>query len=58
MLPAPQVVVENVTIERRPNGHLELHWDAGGDLENPYLSGWNIYRLAMPSGSSTTLPVT
>ena len=56
VLPAPQIVVENVTIERRPNGHLELHWDAGGDLENPYLSGWNIYRLAMPTGSSTFFP--
>ena len=55
-LPAPDVRLEDVRLERRPNGHLEVLWDASGDLDNPYLSGWNIYRLAMPAGSSTYFP--
>lgn len=56
VLPAPEVQLEDVRLERRPNGHLEVLWNASGDLENPYLSGWNIYRLAMPTGSSTYFP--
>ena len=56
MLPSPVVNVEDVQLERRPNGHIEVLWNASGDLDNPYLSGWNIYRLAMPTGSSTYFP--
>ncbi len=56
VLPMPDVSLEDVRIERRPAGHLEVLWNASGDLQNPYLSGWNIYRLAVPAGSSTYFP--
>jgi len=56
VLPMPEVNLEDVRLERRPEGHLEVLWNATGDVENPYLSGWNIYKLAVPAGSSTYFP--
>lgn len=56
VLPKPDVAIENVDLLRRPAGHLELAWNASGDLTNPYLAGWNIYRITAPSTSSTYFP--
>lgn len=56
VLPKPDVGIDEIELIRQPAGHLEVKWNASGDITNPYLAGWNIYRITAPSTASTYFP--
>jgi len=56
VLPKPDVAIDDIDLIRRPAGHLELAWNVSGDVTNPYLAGWNIYRITAPDTASTYFP--
>lgn len=52
VLPETNVTVDNLNWTRLAGGQIELNWTAVGDITNPYVGGWNIYKLQGVSGTT------
>ena len=44
-LPEPNVSLTNLSHNKLVGGTIELTWTPQGDVLNPYLGGWQVYRL-------------
>lgn len=55
-LPPVNITTGQPDIKLLPDGFMRLEWDSVGDLENPYLGGWKIYRLSGIPGASSYFP--
>ncbi len=54
--PAANLTSGNLTKTMLPGGVIELSWNASGDIDNPYVGNWNIYRLSVINGAGTIFP--
>jgi hypothetical protein len=57
VLPTADVAASEVEWAQLQGGQIELNWMATGDMTNPYVGGWNIYKIAGISGT-TVFPET
>jgi hypothetical protein len=55
-LPPADITPGQPEIKLLPDGFMRLEWEPIGDLENPYLGGWKIYRLSGIPGASSYFP--
>ena len=55
-LPEPNVSLSNLTHNKLVGGSIELTWMPQGDILNPYLGGWQIYRLTVDESVGTIFP--
>ena len=55
-LPQPNVSLTNISYNKLFGGGIELTWTPEGDIYNPYLSGWQIYRLTVFDTVGTIFP--
>jgi hypothetical protein len=55
-LPEPNVSLSNLTHNKLVGGAIELTWTPQGDILNPYLGGWQIYRLTVDESVGTIFP--
>ncbi|MED5496704.1 MAG: hypothetical protein VX872_03980, partial [Candidatus Thermoplasmatota archaeon] len=55
-LPEPNVSLSNLTHNKLVGGTIELTWMPQGDILNPYLGGWQIYRLTVDESVGTIFP--
>ena len=55
-LPEPNVSLSNLTHNKLVGGAIELTWTPEGDILNPYLGGWQIYRLTVDESVGTIFP--
>ena len=55
-LPEPNVSLSNLTHNKLLGGAIELTWTPQGDILNPYLGGWQIYRLTVDESVGTIFP--
>lgn len=55
-LPPVNTTTGQPEIKLLPDGFMRLEWDPVGDIENPYLGGWKIYRLSGIPGASSYFP--
>ncbi len=56
-LPNADVEAQNVEWTQLMAGQIRLDWTPTGDLSNPYVGGWNVYKMAGVSGT-TVFPET
>ncbi len=52
-LPNTNVSVRDVEWTQLQDGQLRLDWTIDGDITNPYVGGWNIYKLQGIQGTTT-----
>jgi len=57
-LPEANVTLGEVDYSLLKDGQIELNWTASGDLSNPYLGGWKIFKIIGSETSSTYFPET
>ncbi|CAI8298703.1 MAG: Uncharacterised protein [Candidatus Poseidoniaceae archaeon] len=55
-LPEPNVSLANLNHNKLVGGAIELTWTPQGDILNPYLGGWQIYRLTVDESVGTIFP--
>ncbi|MEC7113310.1 MAG: hypothetical protein VXW72_07190, partial [Candidatus Thermoplasmatota archaeon] len=55
-LPEPNVSLSNLNHNKLVGGAIELTWTPQGDILNPYLGGWQIYRLTVDEFVGTIFP--
>ena len=55
-LPEPNVSLSNLSHNKLVGGAIELAWTPQGDILNPYLGGWQIYRLTVDESVGTIFP--
>jgi len=55
-LPEANVTLGNVDNTLLKDGQIKLNWTSSGDLSNPYLGGWKIYKILGSETSSTYFP--
>ena len=55
-LPQPDVTLANLSHNKLAGGAIELTWTPEGDTENPYLGGWQVYRLTGDESVGTIFP--
>ncbi len=55
-LPEPNVSLSNLSHSKLVGGTIELTWTPQGDILNPYLGGWQIYRLTVDESVGTIFP--
>ena len=55
-LPQPNVSLANLSHNKLVGGTMELTWAPQGDIENPYLGGWQVYRLTVDESVGTIFP--
>ena len=55
-LPQPNVSLANLSHTKLLGGAIELTWEPEGDIVNPYLGGWQIYRLTVDESVGTIFP--
>jgi len=55
-LPEADVSANNTEYNRLQGGSIELSWNAEGDVSNPYLGGWRIYKLPVAETGGTIFP--
>ena len=55
-LPEPNVSLSNLSHEKLVGGAIELTWTPQGDILNPYLGGWRIFRLTVEGSVGTIFP--
>tara|TARA_Y100000589_G_scaffold330854_1_gene381898 strand:- start:3269 stop:6226 length:2958 start_codon:yes stop_codon:yes gene_type:complete len=55
-LPEPNVSLSNLSHEKLVGGAIELTWTPQGDIHNPYLGGWRIFRLTVEGSVGTIFP--
>ena len=53
VLPEASVEMGDIQWALLPEGGIQLEWEAFGDLSNPYIGGWNVYKL---QGGATFFP--
>ena len=56
VLPEANVSLGDVDNTLLKDGQIELNWSVSGDLSNPYLGGWQIYKIVGGESSSTYFP--
>jgi hypothetical protein len=56
VLPEANVSLGDVDNTLLKDGQIELNWSVSGDLSNPYLGGWQIYKIVGAESSSTYFP--
>ena len=57
VLPTTNVTAEDVAWTQLKDGQIQLDWTPAGDINNPYVGGWNIYKIAGIAGT-TVFPET
>ena len=57
VLPASDVIAHHFDWAQRSAGQIHLNWSSSGDMTNPYVGGWNIYKIQGISGT-TVFPET
>jgi hypothetical protein len=57
VLPPTNVTAEAVEWTQLTDGQIQLDWTPKGDITNPYVGGWNIYKIQGISGT-TVFPET
>ena len=57
VLPLTNVTAENVAWTQLTGGQIQLDWTSSGDITNPYVGGWNIYKIQGITGT-TVFPET
>lgn len=57
-LPEANVSLGDVDYSLLKDGHIELNWTSSGDMSNPYLGGWKIFKIIGAETSSTYFPET
>ena len=57
VLPPTNVSAENVEWTQLEGGQIQLDWTPKGDITNPYVGGWNVYKIQGISGT-TVFPET
>ena len=55
-LPQPNVSLANLSHNKLVGGAIELTWTPEGDITNPYLGGWQIYKLTVDESVGTIFP--
>ena len=55
-LPEADVTANNTQYSQLEGGSIELDWSAEGDVSNPYLGGWRIYKLPVAETGGTIFP--
>ena len=55
-LPEPNVSLTNLSHNKLVGGTIELTWTPLGDVLNPYLGGWQVYRLTVDESVGTIFP--
>lgn len=55
-LPEPNVSLSNLSHNKLVGGAIEITWTPEGDIMNPYLGGWQIYRLTVDESVGTIFP--
>ena len=55
-LPEANVSADNTTHSQLQGGSIELSWTPQGDISNPYLGGWKIYKLPVAETGGTIFP--
>ena len=45
-----------ITSTQLEGGQLQLNWTTTGDITNPYVGGWNIYKLMLEQQAGTLFP--
>jgi hypothetical protein len=45
-----------ITSTQLEGGQLQLNWTTTGDITNPYVGGWNIYKLILVQQAGTLFP--
>lgn len=55
---APPANISSGELERSQlqGGSLELQWSPEGDIDNPYIGSWNIYKLTVSNSAGTVFP--
>lgn len=56
VLPEANVSLGDVDNTLLKDGQIELNWSVSGDVSNPYLGGWQIYKIVGAESSSTYFP--
>jgi len=54
--PAANLSTGHLTSTQIEGGQLHLNWTASGDATNPYIGGWNIYKLLIVQQAGTLFP--
>lgn len=57
VLPVANVTAQDVEWTQLMDGQIQLDWTPTGDITNPYVGGWNIYKIQGVSGT-TVFPET
>ena len=52
ILPPTNASVENLNWTQLEAGQLQLDWESVGDITDPYIGGWNIYKFQGIDGST------
>lgn len=55
-LPEANITLQELDNTLLKDGQIKLNWTAQGDLDNPYLGGWQIFKIIGPESSSTYFP--
>jgi len=55
-LPEADVTANNTEYSQLEGGSIELDWSSEGDVSNPYLGGWRIYKLPVAETGGTIFP--
>ena len=55
-LPEANVSLNEVNTTLLKDGQMKLDWNSSGDLTNPYIGGWKIYKIIGDDTSSTFFP--
>lgn len=55
-IPEMEVDVGEIRTTQLPEGQIRLDWSPSGQMDNPYISGWNIYRLHADASGGTFFP--
>ena len=54
--PAANLSAGPITSTQLEGGQLQLNWTATGDSTNPYIGGWNVYKLLIVQQAGTLFP--
>ena len=54
--PAVNLSAGPISSTQLEGGQLQLNWTASGDETNPYVGGWNIYKLLVVQQAGTLFP--
>jgi len=55
-LPEADVSANNTEYNQLEGGAIELSWTSEGDVSNPYLGGWRVYKLPVAETGGTIFP--